>query len=431
MPDTSIPHLQSLDNLTNDISTPVLSGKNALRAVFKDHFNELPGLNLRPVVIKEIEKMINCQNPDSGTYYCCTSCNYQLFVPFTCKSRFCPSCGTMINKQRCVAISNHILDVMHRQWVFTIPKDLWPYFKDNWDLINYLFDAASETIRFVTKRICPDLVVEPGFIGVLHTFGRSDKDFEPHIHFVVTAGGITKYGKWFEIKRYPYELVRKTFQKKVLSKLSLPSALGYKFRPVADEMYKKYPNGFVVNLPLPEDHLKDDLKKIVKYIARYIARPCIASGRIDAYDGEKISYHYTPHESNESVPCTVTAIEFIQMLAQHIPDENFRILRYYGIYNNSNHKAVERVNKAIGIKQVDYLYAPENKEYREYFSHWEGSMIHTFNVDPLDCPECGTRDMVALFAKYNGKTYYAPNVKPKYQGPPPKLVQRKIPTCPK
>lgn len=61
MPDTSIPHLQSLDNLTNDISTPVLSGKNALRAVFKDHFNELPGLNLRPVVIKEIEKMINCQ----------------------------------------------------------------------------------------------------------------------------------------------------------------------------------------------------------------------------------------------------------------------------------------------------------------------------------------------------------------------------------
>lgn len=258
MPDTSIPHLQSLDNLTNDISTPVLSGKNALRAVFKDHFNELPGLNLRPVVIKEIEKMINCQNPDSGTYYCCTSCNYQLFVPFTCKSRFCPSCGTMINKQRCVAISNHILDVMHRQWVFTIPQDLWPYFKDNWDLINYLFDAASETIRFVTKRICPDLDVEPGFIGVLHTFGRSDKDFEPHIHFVVTAGGITKYGKWFEIKHYPYELVRKTFQKKVLSKLSLPSALGYKFRPVADEMYKKYPNGFVVNLPLPEDHLKDD-----------------------------------------------------------------------------------------------------------------------------------------------------------------------------
>ena len=46
-----------------------LKGLPALRAVFKDYLPVLPSLNLRPVVIKEVKKMINCQNPESGTYY--------------------------------------------------------------------------------------------------------------------------------------------------------------------------------------------------------------------------------------------------------------------------------------------------------------------------------------------------------------------------
>ena len=396
-----------------------LKGLPALRAVFKDYLPVLPSLNLRPVVIKEVKKMINCQNPESGTYYVCPDCNFQKFVPFTCKSRFCPTCGAIINKQRCVAISDRILDVDHRQWTFTIPKSLWPYFKDHWERINILFDAASETIRILTKGICPSLDVEPGFVGILHTFGRSNEFFEPHLHFIVSAGGLTKYGKWFVIKHYSYEKARMTFQHILLKKLSLPSVLGSSFRPVAKELKDKYPKGFVVNLPPPEPRFQNNVKSAVKYIARYVARPCIASGRIDAYDGRNVTYHYSPHDSDETVSSTLPALTFIQYLTQHIPEENFRIIRYYGLYNRSNQEDVDRIKIATEKGTVDFLYSPEDKEYRQYYAHWRGSMIHSFSVDPLCCPECGCNDMLALYAKYNGETYYAPDTRPRYQGPPP------------
>ena len=82
-------------------------------------------------------------------------------------------------------------------------------------------------------------------------------------------------------------------------------------------MYTKHSNGFYVrakpNLCTPDI--------TIKYISRYIGRPVIATSRIDNYDGENVTFHYTRHEDNKTVTETIPALNFIQKLIVHIPEK--------------------------------------------------------------------------------------------------------------
>ena len=84
--------------------------KFKIKDIFKDHWNSFlednPELNIRPVVYDEVEKMMNCGDLSNGyAVYTCDNCNNYLYVPFTCKSRFCCSCGTKYTLDRADTIS--------------------------------------------------------------------------------------------------------------------------------------------------------------------------------------------------------------------------------------------------------------------------------------------------------------------------------------
>ena len=69
-----------------------------IKDIFNDHWysflEDNPNLNIRPVVHEEVEKMMGCGSLSNGyALYSCEHCNNYLYVPFTCKSRFCCSCG--------------------------------------------------------------------------------------------------------------------------------------------------------------------------------------------------------------------------------------------------------------------------------------------------------------------------------------------------
>ena len=70
--------------------------KFTIKQIMSDHWDSfyLQTPNVRPVVNKEVLKLINCQNPDFGhALYLCEHCGKFKCVPFTCKSRFCNCCG--------------------------------------------------------------------------------------------------------------------------------------------------------------------------------------------------------------------------------------------------------------------------------------------------------------------------------------------------
>jgi len=165
----------------------------------------------------------------------------------------------------------------------------------------------------------------PGFICVLHTFGR-DLKWNPHIHALISEGASGNFTPWRPLKHFDFSFLRNAFRKVLLDMLT--ARLANSFKEVKNLMYTRHANGFYVrakpNLCTPD--------VTIKYIRRYLGRPVIATSRIDNYDGENVTFHYTRHEGSKTIVERVPALDFIKRLIIHIPEKHFKMLRYYGIY---------------------------------------------------------------------------------------------------
>ena len=72
----------------------------------------------------------------------------------------------------------------------------------------------------------------------------------------------------------------------------------------------------------------DNHKRNVEYLGRYIKRPPISEARIDEYDGEKVTFRFLDHYNNTIERIKMPVMNFIARLIRHIPDRNFKMIRY-------------------------------------------------------------------------------------------------------
>ncbi len=109
----------------------------------RDNFLKL-GYSIRPVVLDNVNKIIHCGDPTLGhALYFCNDCGKVKYIGFTCKSRFCNSCGANYIQDRALAISSKLINCSHRHIVFTIPKELRILFRRDRSLLDVLFQASS------------------------------------------------------------------------------------------------------------------------------------------------------------------------------------------------------------------------------------------------------------------------------------------------
>ena len=366
---------------------------NILQSIFTDYYEHIIyELHPRPAVIENVNKMIHCgDSSHGGAMYGCPHCGNLKFVPFRCKSRFCPSCGNKYNQLRSFHMSCKLVSCVHRHCVFTIPAELRVYFLEDRTLLDCLFHSVRDVVLRMFSKMNKTENFTPGLICVLHTFGR-DLKWNPHIHALISEGGAGNITPWRPVKHFDYSFLRNAFRKVLLERLT--SRIGPAFRKVKNEMYTKHADGFYVrakpNLCTPDI--------TIKYISRYLGRPVIATSRIDTYDGENVTFHYTRHEDNKTVTETIPALNFIQKLIVHIPEKHFKMLRYYGIYAK-HHKQEKKLRKCISAEKQRFLRSIQD---------WRQSILLSFGYDPLCCSECGTSMLVlevyhkkpALFEQY-------------------------------
>ena len=117
---------------------------NILQTIFKDHYEEmLYILHPRQAVIDNVDKMINCGDPSFGeAMYACSKCGNLKFVPFRCKSRFCPTCGVKYCQDRSNSMAFKLIQCTHRHCVFTIDEELRHFFLEDRSLLDCLFNAV-------------------------------------------------------------------------------------------------------------------------------------------------------------------------------------------------------------------------------------------------------------------------------------------------
>ena len=336
------------------------------------------GITIRDTVIENVRKMIRCGDMKYGyILYGCEQCGKMKYAPLRCKSRFCPSCGNLYNRRRSTAMSFKLINCRHRHCVFTIPKELRHFFRKDRNLLNCLFHAVRDVILRMFHKTNKSENFTPGFICVLHTFGR-DLKWNPHVHVLLSEGGSGNITLWRHVKHFNYTLLRNSFRTALLNLME--KHIGVSFKKIKSYIYKHCPNGFYVYAKTAISKSKD----IIKYIGRYLGRPVIAASRIDNYDGQNVTFHYNRHEDDELINETISAADFIKMLIVHIPDKHFKMIRYYGIYAK-HHKNADKFVPAVSMQKKRFLSSLNN---------WRTSLLLDFGVDPLLCT-CG-QHMICL-----------------------------------
>ena len=349
---------------------------NVLQQIFTDYYEEIEYiLHPRKTEMENIDKMIHCGDPSfGGAMYGCPHCGNLKFVPFRCHSRFCPTCGNKYTMDRTTSMSFKLVNVTHRHCVFTIDENLREFFLKDRSLLDCLFHSVNSVITRMFFKMNKSKNFTPGFIMVLHTFGR-DLKWNPHIHCLISEGGYSDDGFWRNVKHFDYTFLRNAFRTALLNEME--SKIGSSFKKVKAKCYREHQQGFYV---YAKPNLCDP-RIVVKYIGRYLGRPVIATSRIDKYDGEMVTFHYNRHEDEQYIEETIPAMEFIQRLIRHIPEKHFKMIRYGGIY--ARHREIDsKLYRAIS-KSKHHIYRS--------FNQWRTAILSSFGYDPLVCPDCQHR----------------------------------------
>lgn len=212
------------------------------------------------------------------------------------------------------------LGVPHRQWVFTIPKRIRPFFRFDPSLLGELPRAAARVLAAFFTEVGDRRDLKPGIVSVTQTF-NSDLTWNPHVHQLATDGVLGEDGGFDRIsitRRRDLALIEEAFRREVLGLLQARELL----TEIDVENMLSWPHsGFGVHNEvkvLPGD--RDGIVDLAKYLSRPPIR-CVgpALGRL-SYDGELVRLELRrPHWRTGQPRLVFRPVEFLTRFLQHVP----------------------------------------------------------------------------------------------------------------
>jgi hypothetical protein len=204
-----------------------------------------------------------------------------------------------------------------------------------------LFQAASQTLLVLAadpKRLGAQI----GVTAILHTWGQN-LSFHPHLHCVVTGGGLSAEGdRWIAARRgyfLPVKVLGKLFRGKFLAGIRAAWAAGEltfggsvaalaepaAFRRWLDGLYRQ---DWVVYAKRPFG----GAEQVFRYLGRYSHRVAIANSRLLAFEDGRVSFRWKDYaDDNRTKVMQVDADEFIRRFLLHVLPSRFVRIRHFGL----------------------------------------------------------------------------------------------------
>jgi hypothetical protein len=375
--------------------------------ILANHWNEFVSYWkewIRPVVFENVRKVLACRTPVLGCHiYHCNNCGHVELVPHSCKSRFCPTCGKHAADVWCNKVLNSLLDVPYHHLVLTIPWQLRRLILMNREEgLNLLCQSATLAISQWAHDVKK---MRMGIVLVIHTFG-SDLKWHPHIHLIVTGGGLSLDGKcWLSTdpkylmnhnglkKRWRYQVITRLKKGHRKKKWRFPKSQSYfkkyyHFAGMLNQLWRITWYAYIGASLL-------DPRFSVRYIGRYTKRAVIAEYRIVAYSGKSITFSYKDYAEGGKLSFLSLRINtFIGRLIRHIPDKYFPMIRYCGIFSNRwKDQYLALASIALNPNQADSSDSKEKSSSSpaspsSSLPSWAKRQTEYTGINPLICPNC-------------------------------------------
>jgi hypothetical protein len=118
-----------------------------------------------------------------------------------------------------------LYSLLHRQYVFTIPKPLRPYFRFDRKLLGKLSQCAYQFLKGFFQTTLNRKEANPGVVVSIQTFGDL-VNFHPHLHCLVTDGCFMANGWFYVLPEIDVKKLESLFRHKVLKMLVAEKKIG-------------------------------------------------------------------------------------------------------------------------------------------------------------------------------------------------------------
>lgn len=353
---------------------------------------------------KVFYRIMACRTEELGGHIdMCDDCGKESQSYNSCGDRHCPKCqggkaADWVKARMATFLPTHSFHT-----VFTVPDLLRPLFLGNRELMyNLLFSAVSKTLL----KLAADpkwLGAQIGFTLVLHTWAK-DMINHPHLHGVVTGGGLVEGGLEWKSARgnylIPKRVMSAVFRGKFLEglkKLYREDALQFKgsqaelardtvdgpanFQALLDKLYTR---NWVVYAKKPFS----TPEHVYRYLSRYTHRVAMSNHRILEANKDEVRLRT---RGTKSVILPIG--EFFRRFALHVLPDGYRRIRHYGLMSSTNcNTRLEQARallvaeaKANGTQPKDSSEPPELEkpvEFRSACTHCGSTQVRHRHLVP-------------------------------------------------
>ncbi len=321
-----------------------------IAGIFKKHgssYLSKYSAGMLPSHIKAFDDILKCRTPImGGKLYYCPDCKKYEYSYHSCGNRNCPKCQN--DKADLWLDKNNklLLPVNHFMVTFTLPEELRSFARSNQKLFyNLLFKCSSKSIEKLSAD--PKYIGgKPGLIGILHTWNRT-LVYHPHIHYIVTGGGLSEEkNKWNKSRSnflLPAKAISVIFRAKFRDELRKENPV--LFNSIASKVWRK---DWVVNsIPVGRG------KKALKYLAQYVFRIAISNSRVITLKNGTVTFKYKESQTKLWKIMTLEVEEFIRRFLQHVLPGGFVKVRYYGLFAVANRALLSKAREMLGCNEIE------------------------------------------------------------------------------
>jgi hypothetical protein len=293
----------------------------------------------------------------------------------------------------------HLLPIPYWHVVFTLPDTLRPLALHNKKIVyDLLFDSAAAALRALA-RDPRHLGADIGFTTILHTWGQS-LQFHPHVHCVVTGGGLRADDRrWIPARRrffLPVRVLGRLYRGRFLHALGeargsgeltgMPSRPGA-WKRLVDALYE---TEWVVYAKPPfggPEH-------VFRYLGRYTHRVAISNNRLLAIDDGSVTFKVRDYaDDSKQKQLTLGSGEFIRRFLLHVLPRGYTRIRHYGLLAPGNaRRRLVRARRLLASRRATRVVAAPAAA--DPPATWWQRLLRLTGVDVMLCPYCGEGRLV-------------------------------------
>lgn len=356
---------------------------------------------LTPQQWKTANCIANCKTGGLGyNVSYCEECGHVEIHASSCNNRHCPCCQSPVEQKWIMERNSELIEgIAYYHAIFTVPYELNSLIYENQELLyGLMFRCATDTLL----TLCRDkkyLGATPGIVSVLHSQGQR-LNFHPHIHTMLSGGGLTSSGQFVEAahKGYllPKDAMGRLYRGKFMDALKryhdqnklhfhgncLHLRNSYEWQAFIDLLYDKS--------WIP--HIKETFNgfgNAITYLARYVFRSAISNSRIDSVDDSGVTFHYKDYaDDGKTKSMHMSGMEFIEAFLIHVLPKGFCRVRFSGyLCNCKKGKTLKLIHK---LRNSVYTGNPvKGKTVAEL-------MLLLYDRDICTCPICNSKKVVHL-----------------------------------